>query len=258
MELYDKNRMCTQKLWFSSLSVDGIACVFVAWKFPKFQIQATLKLYSTHKMASNYNSAAKLLAPLLTKKGAGLKELAFGKKSTPSVTQKSTYAVTCKTLSYLPTINKLLECKSKSHPRHKTLRTLIMDEVTNKALVYVLIYELLFSDYKSLRGGGSIKRLVMKYHVDMKHSLLHDIDLDKLESKRNDFTSYFPKYLRVNTLKTNLQEVVDLLKSLDPNLTFYTDRHVPNLLVLPPKYTIDFYNLPFVKEVSERNTSSEP
>ena len=213
---------------------------------------------STHTMASNYNSAAKLLAPLLTKKGAGLKELAFGKKSIPSVTQKSTYAVTCKTLSYLPTINKLLECKSKSHPRHKTLRTLIMDEVTNKALVYVLIYELLFSDYKSLRGGGSIKRLVMKYHVDMKHSLLHDIDLDKLESKRNDFTSYFPKYLRVNTLKTNLQEVVDLLKSLDPNLTFYTDRHVPNLLVLPPKYTIDFYNLPFVKEVSERNTSSEP
>ncbi len=54
----------------------------------------------------------------------------------------------------------------------------------------------------------------------------------------------FPRYVRINTLKADVNKVVDILRS-EFRDRIYMDRHVPNLLVLPPG--TDLHNHTLVK-----------
>ena len=112
--------------------------------------------------SSPYHDAGWLLSEHLQKR-RGLKSIAFDtqgkrndKKKAPD---KATYATVCKTMQHLAIINEVLD-------GNNLRKSIGFDSVRNKGLLYVMIYELLFGKYKSIRGGGKIKvRLASGLHV---------------------------------------------------------------------------------------------
>lgn len=192
--------------------------------------------------SSPYHNAGMLLSEHLQKR-RGLKSIAFDsqgkindKKKAPD---KATYATVCKTMQHLAMINELLDANS--------LRESIgFDSVRNKGLLYVMIYELLFGPYKSIRGGGKIKRMIVKHEKELRREA--EKCIDKYGGEGRDKSVDFPRYIRVNTLRANVADVVETLRrdlhstvASKPDTNekseiqeVYVDAHVPDLLVLPP------------------------
>ena len=201
-----------------------------------------------NRHSSPYASAGYLINEHLEKR-RGLKSLAFdtsssSKKKKGGAPDKSTYATVCKTLQHLSILNSILNANNKS--LHKKLD---FDNIRNKGLLYVMLYELLFGKYKSIRGGGKLKRLICKCEKELR--ILAEefggssVVLDGVQ---------FPRYIRVNTLQSSTKDMVDKLKedlavklneknnesnsdNQDTGNTtqqIYVDAHVPDLLVLPP------------------------
>ena len=194
-----------------------------------------------NRNSSPYASAGWLLNEHIEKR-RGLKSIAFdggsrkkGGSSAPSVVDKATYATVCKTLQHLSTINSILNANNK-----KLRKAVDFDSVRSKGLLYVMLYELLFGKYKSIRGGGKIKRLIMKHESELRKEAEVYGTEDVIDGVN------FPRYIRVNTLHTNTTDVVctlkqDLTSKEDVNeegastqAIIYVDPHVPDLLVLPP------------------------
>ena len=167
--------------------------------------------------------AALLLSQIWETKKS-IKTLAYDKSGELKIS-KSAYAQVCHVLEHQRTLREVL--KSVSIP------------CRNEALLYVLLYELLLGPNQKIRGGGAVKRQIVK-----KEAMLRQV----LETfrKDGDVTTRvsFPRYVRVNTLKCTVEEAVSTLKSLyDP---IYIDEHIPNLLVLQPVAQI--HDHPFVNE----------
>ncbi|KAL7548447.1 hypothetical protein ACHAWF_011735 [Thalassiosira exigua] len=192
-----------------------------------------------NKNSSPYHSAGWLLNEHLQKR-RGIKSIAFdgqnGKgKGAPD---KATYATVCKTIQHIPAINEILNANNK-----KLSKGIGLDSVRNKGLMYVMLHELLFGKYKSIRGGGKIKRMIVKHEKELRH------EVDNYVSKHGEpggskGYANFPRYIRVNTLRSNIPDVLGHIRE-DLNGTettsasdcagsIYADAHVPNLLVLPP------------------------
>jgi putative methyltransferase len=91
----------------------------------------------------------------------------------------------------------------------------------------VLLYELLLGPHQKIRGGGALRRQIVKKEVE-----LRDV-LEALKQNANSAVARFPRYVRVNTLKCTIQEAVSALQS--EHQSIFVDAHVPNLLVLPPE-----------------------
>jgi len=200
-----------------------------------------------NKHSSPYASAGYLINEHLEKR-RGLKSLAFDTSSSSKkkggAPDKSTYATVCKTLQHLSIINSILNANNKS--LHKKLD---FDNIRNKGLLYVMLYELLFGKYKSIRGGGKLKRLICKCEKELR-LLAVEFGSDAVVNGGVQF----PRYIRVNTLQSSTKDMVDKLKedlavklneksnesnsgSQDTSNTtqqIYVDAHVPDLLVLPP------------------------
>ena len=193
-----------------------------------------------NRNSSPYASAGWLLNEHIEKR-RGLKSIAFdggskkkGGSSAPSVVDKATYATVCKTLQHLSTINSILNANNK-----KLRKAIDFDSVRSKGLLYVMLYELLFGKYKSIRGGGKIKRLIMKHESELRKEA-------EVYGTEDVFAGVnFPRYIRVNTLHTNTTDVVDKLKKHllskeevneegASTQAIYADPHVPDLLVLSP------------------------
>ncbi len=119
-----------------------------------------------------------------------------------------------------------------------------------------------FGKYSSIRGGGYLKRNIMKYEKDLKEAketVLQTEDGMPIVSS----TQIFPRYVRINKLKAVPKEVVGELlqdlKRLSPTVKagsgsqkyseqrIYVDAHVNFLLVLPPKLSIPWHELELVK-----------
>ena len=187
-----------------------------------------------NKNSSPYASAGWLINEHLEKR-RGLKSIAFdctkGKKG--GAPDKATYATVCKTMQHLSTINEILNANNK-----RLRKAIDFDSVRNKGLLYVLLYELLFSKYKSIRGGGKIKRMIVKYEKDLRK----EADICGVGAITESVN--FPRYIRVNTLQANTLDIVDKLKTdllskdtttlKSDSIQIYADAHVPDLLVLPP------------------------
>jgi putative methyltransferase len=185
------------------------------------------------KNSSPYHDAGWLLSEHLQKR-RGLKSIAFDsqgkhndKKKAPD---KVTYATVCKTMQHLAIINEVLDADN-------LRKSIGFDSVRNKGLLYVMIYELLFGKYKSIRGGGKIKRMIVKHEKELRR----EADECIARNGRVDKCINFPRYIRVNTLREILSDAVDKLtdasrkQSGDSVAPFiYVDAHVPDLLVLPP------------------------
>jgi len=195
--------------------------------------------------SSPYQSAASLLNDHL-RGGRGLKSLAFDPRSKRAKIDRSAYATVCKTVQHLPAIDGLLDADG-----GRLRRAIGFDSMRNKGMAYVLLFELLFSKYRSIRGGGKIKRLIAGQEKALRAAAE--------EYRRRNPGSVagadvrFPRYVRVNTLACGVSDVVSSLRDgraardggesdgagaeedgrkRGPQM--YLDAHVPSLLVLPP------------------------
>jgi len=183
------------------------------------------------KNTSPYHTAGTLLNNYLQHRNRGLKSVAFdsGGNNTPS---SSSYATVAKTIQHLPAINSILNVNNK-----KLSKAIGFDSYKNKGLAYVMIYELLFSKFQKIRGGGQIKRMIINHEKELRR------EADEYTSKHPSLggpSCSFPRYARVNVMHSKVSDVVDILQaeltkaSDDANSTIYADAHVPDLLVLPP------------------------
>lgn len=210
--------------------------------------------------SSPYHNAGILLSEHLEKR-RGIKSIAFdvtsqggGKKKSPP--DKTTYATVCKTMQHIPIINMILDGSTPSINLRKAIG---FDAVRNKGLLYVMLYEILFGPYKSIRGGGKIKRMIIKYENELRSEANRCLTSTSVGRNLMDYSNRsidFPRYVRVNTLRTTVVDVVDILRrelktkyatteeadDSRKNTTvvsdimdiLYVDAHVPDLLVLPP------------------------
>lgn len=204
---------------------------------------------------SPYHSAGKLVERVLTEH-KGLKTVAFSGKSS---TNKATYAQACETLRHKSLLDAIL-----SHDENKLRKAVQFDDTRSKGLLYVLLFELLFGKYKSIRGGGKLKRNVVKHEKELER--VRDVVVKERAASTGGSSvaggsavnraPTFPRYARINTLKTTPQEVVDTLrkdlgggsdKDAKDELEIYVDKHVPDLLVLSPAITSRLYGHELVK-----------
>lgn len=128
-------------------------------------------------------------------------------------------------------------------------------QAKNVGLLYVLLYELLMGPNKAIRGGGALKRHLLTLQdvleekvaeissslestenpsSDKRHNSNTGKDYDDCQANRTTI----PRYVRVNTLKTDMKSVIDHLLSKEGmtttnnKLKLYIDPHVPHLLVM--------------------------
>jgi 25S rRNA (cytosine2278-C5)-methyltransferase len=165
---------------------------------------------------SPYMPAASLLTKIWSTKSS-IKTLAYDIKGNLTI-QKSAYAQVCHVLE-----NQSLLVK---------LQRIVKIPCRNQALLLVLLYELLLGPNKKIRGGGTVKRQIMKKEVQLR-SAMKEI----LKCYPSSGRVIFPKYVRVNTLKCSLNEAISKLKSQSGEV-FYLDPHVQNLLVLNPNNSL--------------------
>jgi len=170
--------------------------------------------------SSPYAQAARLLGTIWESKKS-LKALAYDKKGN-LIIQKSTYAQVCHVLE------------------HKHHLDAVLKEVSiqchNQGLLYILLYELLLGPNKKIRGGGALRRQLYEQNDLLQAAMAKQ--LVGIGSDGNDtaMAIVFPRYVRVNTLQTTVQHVVEWIKKNCPTTAqIYLDPTVPNLLVLPPK-----------------------
>ena len=197
--------------------------------------------------------------------------------TTEMICSKSTYATLCQTIQSKPLIDTLLDyqffppsTESKDKKKKISLRHILMKKCKNTGLLYILLHELLFSKFQKIRGGGGLKRIILQHEKNFRrlqkslNLTFDEIQTEKKNSKINGTGISFPRYVRVNTIKTSIDEVVSILindidskddqadiiternisssesdvenkfKFTDNN-KIYLDAHVPDLLVLPPE-----------------------
>eukprot|EP00555_Chaetoceros_dichaeta_P001257 CAMPEP_0198278522 /NCGR_PEP_ID=MMETSP1447-20131203/66421_1 /TAXON_ID=420782 /ORGANISM="Chaetoceros dichaeta, Strain CCMP1751" /LENGTH=585 /DNA_ID=CAMNT_0043973607 /DNA_START=41 /DNA_END=1795 /DNA_ORIENTATION=+ len=196
---------------------------------------------------SPYNEAGKLLTRIITEHKS-LKTLAFSKNKSKAPCSKVAYAQVCHTLQHKSILESIL-----NHDEGRLRKNIQADEVRNIGLLYVLLYELLFGRNGKIRGGGRLKRNIMKFEKELKEvkgKLMKDGG-DGIEK-----AYVFPRYIRINTLKTTMEEVVDTLQkdltksqggtgtgtaSSEDTQCIFCDPHVPDLLVISPEASIQWH-----------------
>jgi len=138
-----------------------------------------------------YRQASKLLAPLLTKSSVGLKTLAFGGKGpgpNPAV-----YAMVCQTLEHKKLIDTVLAKVNKQHGSSN-----VLSSIKDVATQYILLFELLLGPEQKIKGGGGVKRAIVKYENDFRIALAEEIKQNPIAEHVP--TGHWPSYVRINTL----------------------------------------------------------
>ncbi|XP_062485682.1 28S rRNA (cytosine-C(5))-methyltransferase [Pezoporus occidentalis] len=191
-----------------------------------------------------YSAAAAVLEGL--ERGAGgVKALVYHSRF-PHVRQL--YALVSETLRYSPVLEELLAGAA----------LLQAEKKLSPQLAKVLVYDLLFG--KGLKCGGRWKALARRHRARLEAELAR-LKVRRKVSRNEDLlapaqaagpgASQIPRYVRVNTLKTRVDDVVDFFKregysylgkaaSVEElralsGKKFLLDLHLPELLVFPPQ-----------------------
>uniref|UniRef100_UPI002541A67F 28S rRNA (cytosine-C(5))-methyltransferase n=1 Tax=Euleptes europaea TaxID=460621 RepID=UPI002541A67F len=195
-----------------------------------------------------YGAAASVLAGLENGEGS-LKSLVYGSSFQ---NPRPLYALISQTLRYSDVLDSILGAAD----------LLRIEKKLQPHLAKVLAYDLLFG--KGLRGGGRWKGVVLKHQARLKAELAR-LKVQKKVSHNEDLlppsgrakqAPQVPRYVRVNTLKTHLDDVVDYFKrqqysyqgktgsmeevSSLSGKKFFLDPHLPELLIFPPQ--TDFHD----------------
>uniref|UniRef100_A0A8D2KSY8 NOP2/Sun RNA methyltransferase 5 n=1 Tax=Varanus komodoensis TaxID=61221 RepID=A0A8D2KSY8_VARKO len=193
--------------------------------------------------AGLYGAAASVLARLERREGA-LKTLVYGSGFQNA---RLLYALVSETVRYSPVLDLILDASGLIQAEKKL----------QPQLAKVLVYDLLFG--KGVHGGGRGKALVMKHRARLQAELAR-LKVQKKVSHNEDLLpptaaadqgSRVPRYVRVNLLKTCVDDVVDYFKrqgyayqgkaaSLEEvsslsGKKFLLDMDLPELLIFPPQ-----------------------
>ncbi|KAF1594503.1 putative 28S rRNA (cytosine-C(5))-methyltransferase, partial [Eudyptes moseleyi] len=196
-----------------------------------------------------YSAAAAVLEGLERGDG-GIKTLVYNSRF-PHVRQL--YALVSETLRYSPVLEKLLAGAA----------LLRAEKKLPPQLAKVLVYDLLFG--KGLKCGGRWKALARRHRARLEAELAR-LKVQQKVSRNEDLlaparaaspgASQVPRYVRVNTLKTCVDDVIDFFKRQGYSYLgkaasveelralsgkkFLLDLHLPELLVFPPQ--TDFHD----------------
>ena len=172
--------------------------------------------------SSPYQQVAKVIQEVWTQKDS-FKNHVYDGDGNLAVSSK-TYALVSSVLSKQSILQKMLE-------------RVPIENVKNEALLYVLLYELFLGPKKSIKGGGALKRRILQ-NKSRFETVLQTLGYGSEENQRamGDVEN-FPRYARVNTMKTSMEEVV--AKCQEKNAVFFIDEHVSDLLVFHRKSTKD-------------------
>ncbi|CAG8609076.1 17687_t:CDS:10 [Acaulospora morrowiae] len=167
--------------------------------------------------------------------------------------KKKMYALICNTLKYKGVIDKIID----------NSQLLVVEKKLPRNIATLLVHDLLFSPngLKSL-SDGPYKKSILKHEIRLKCELVklkvklkvkNNEDLINPELRNSETT--VPRYIRVNTLKTTVEKVVEHFKAKKYKLeesnddlgdispqTIIKDKHLPELLILPPN--TDLHNDP--------------
>lgn len=193
-----------------------------------------------------YLKAAEIMEKVEGKQGA-LKTLVYDSQFKNI---KQLFALVCETQKFSSVLQEIIE--STKLLRHTKLKM---------PLAKVLVYDLLIG--QGLKCGGSWKAMMMKHRSRLQAELAR-MKVKQKVSRNEDLLpcsvkhpagDQLPRYVRVNTLKTTVEDVVDYLKrdgfsylgkasrledlSLKDRY-FLSDLHLPELLVFSPK--TDFHD----------------
>lgn len=193
-----------------------------------------------------YMKAAEILEKA-ERKQAALKTLVYDSKF---VNIKQLFALVCEAQKFSAVLEEIIESTK-----------LLKQTKLRMPLAKVLVYDLLMG--QGLKCGGSWKSMLMKHRPRLQAALAR-MKVKKKVSKNDDLlppsvkrlsADQLPRYVRVNTLKTSVDDAVDYLKrdgftylgqaSSLGELTlqkkeFLRDLHLPELLVFSPK--TDFHD----------------
>lgn len=193
-----------------------------------------------------YLKAAEILEKADRKQGA-LKTLVYDSKFTNI---KQLFALVCETQKFSSILGEIIESTK-----------LLKQTKLRMHLAKVLVYDLLIG--QGVKCGGSWKTMMMKHRPRLQAALAR-MKVKQKVSRNEDLLpvseqqlamDQLPRYVRVNTLKTTMEDVVDYLKreglsyvgqaSRLDDLTlkekaFARDMHLPELLVFSPK--VDFHD----------------
>ncbi|XP_076129569.1 28S rRNA (cytosine-C(5))-methyltransferase [Alosa pseudoharengus] len=194
-----------------------------------------------------YSNAAGILDKVEQKRGA-VKTLVYDSKFENI---KQLFALVCETQKYSTVLQEIIDTTK-----------LIKETKLRINLAKVLVYDLLFG--QGLKCGGHWKTLMMKHRSRLQAALARmkvkkkvscNEDLLPANVKKGD-GDQLPRYVRVNTLKTTVDDVIDYMKREGfsyqghangiqdlcrlSDKSFITDLHLPNLLVFSAK--TDFHD----------------
>jgi 16S rRNA C967 or C1407 C5-methylase (RsmB/RsmF family) len=214
-------------------------------------------------MSTLYTGSAVVLGEFLQAK-TPLTSLVYSSTAIPDKQKKAAYALLMGTLRYKSALEAVLESSN----------FMRLDRRMNRALVLLMLYDLLLSERKAIMGGGTVKKLMMAHENHMRTALVRlkiargaaaDEDLLPHEIR---YTARLPRYARINTLRATPAAVHDVLAKEGYSLAktkftnnsdgqcwaatgtvagadsgdaadaqrrvYYLDAHVPNLLVFAP------------------------
>ncbi|XP_017343993.1 probable 28S rRNA (cytosine-C(5))-methyltransferase [Ictalurus punctatus] len=189
-----------------------------------------------------YTKAAEILDKVEQKRGA-VKTLVYDSKFQNI---KQLFALVCETQKYSAVLQEIID----------TTRLLKLTNL-RQHLAKVLVYDLLIG--QGLKCGGSWKAMMLKHRSRLQAALAR-IKVKRKVSRNQDLLPpnvqhnndvHIPRYVRVNTLKTTVEDVIDYLKrdgfsyqgtasqledlrSLSGK-TFMSDLHLRDLLVFSAK-----------------------
>ncbi|CAG8472481.1 2174_t:CDS:10 [Paraglomus occultum] len=195
-----------------------------------------------------YIQAAEILSKLQHHEGS-IKSLTF---SDDVKDKKRMYAIVCETLKYTASLTTII---------NKT-NLLAQEKRLYHNLALVLLHDLLFTDHGIQASDGIYKRAVIKHEIQLRAELVRLKIRKRVKSNeelipkdiRN--SGNIPRYVRVNILKTNVEEIIkhfceqDGYRCIDEptdltdlRQTIKRDVHIPELLVFPPNTDLHDHGL---------------
>jgi len=180
-------------------------------------------------MSTLYRRAAAIVKKVQAKRSS-VKTLTL---SSNFAAKQKLHALVCETLKYADVLSKLMTMSKVPEKEWKGVQ---------RSMLLVMMYDHLFG--KGIKGGGAVKRLIVKHDEKLRRALVRMKAEMKVMSNRELLPECVrnghsgKRYVRVNTLKLSLNDAK--LENLVKSHGGCKDPHLPELLVFPP--TLDLHD----------------
>lgn len=180
-------------------------------------------------MSLEYRNASKIVEVGL--KGQSLKKFCASWKNL----KKGEYALAVQTLKYIQVLKDLL---SDLEINHNTDEVKELDDV-QKPLLYVMLYDLFFSNGRKINGGGAVKKKIVAVKPLLEQTLEKKMkgksSYEELLPSEISEINTLPVHVRINTVSISLNEGREYLQHhFHQDIPLQFDEIIPSLIALPP------------------------